>query len=288
MSRAARPSGFTLIELLVVIAVISVLMGLLLPAVQKVREAASRAKCSSNLKQIGLALHHYENVYHRLPPNRTSAATWAVLILPFVEQQNLYARWDLKRQYAEQLPVARETPVPIYFCPSRRGPDGPPRLSVSGDVNPGVPDSPHLPGALGDYAVSLDKSGHDATEETCPNMHGAFQRDEGFRFVDFTDGLTHTLLAGEKQVAMGFEGIGWGDCSLYDASFPTCSTRYVSRKVGLTTNPRDPGSKFGSRHTGVVMFCFADGRVQALRESIDPYTLELLGMRNDGLVTPDY
>jgi hypothetical protein len=119
-------------------------------------------------------------------------------------------------------------------------------------------------------------------------MHGPFQLGTGYRFADITDGLSNTLLVGEKHVAQGKEGIGWSDCSTYNGNFAKCSTRAASRGFPLTTNPHDTGWKFGSRHTGIVMFCFADGRVQRLSERIDPDTLELLGMRNDGQVIPDY
>jgi prepilin-type N-terminal cleavage/methylation domain-containing protein len=169
MRRGGRArQGFTLIELLVVIAVISILMGLLLPAVQKAREAAARVSCANNLKQIGLAMHHYENVYSEFPPSRLAEgrATWAVLILPFLEQDNLHRQWDLSQSYYRQPAPARESSVPGYFCPSRRTAADSPRLSVSGDVPSDGSDAQHYPGALGDYAVVVDPSGHDTVMDT--------------------------------------------------------------------------------------------------------------------------
>src|SRR5262245_18823736 len=128
---SARRRGFTLIELLVVIAIIGILIGLLLPAVQKVREAASRSKCANNLKQIGLAMHNHHSTYGNFPPGFTSRALvtdgdglgpgwgWGAYLLPYLEQDNLHRQIDFARDIAEpyhaQVRVAK---LPVFLCPS--------------------------------------------------------------------------------------------------------------------------------------------------------------------------
>src|SRR5262245_61561596 len=133
MLAADRRRGFTLIELLVVIAIIAILIGLLLPAVQKVREAAARTKCANNMKQLGLAANNYEGTYQRLPPSlfldvTPGAATppypfvihaWGPYYLPYIEQDNLYKQYDLKTPFVSPQNVAViSNKVSTFICPS--------------------------------------------------------------------------------------------------------------------------------------------------------------------------
>jgi prepilin-type processing-associated H-X9-DG protein len=119
-------------------------------------------------------------------------------------------------------------------------------------------------------------------------MTGPFQLGTGYRLAEFADGTSQTLLVGEKHVPIDKHGAGWWDCSTYNGDYHPCCTRAAGKQFPLTTNPRDTGWKFGSRHTGLVLFAFADGHVQSLRDGIDPTVLEWLGTRNGGEIIPEF
>ena len=292
-----RRRGFTLIELLVVIAIIAVLIGLLLPAVQKVREAAARIRCSNNLKQIGLALHMYNSDNERLPPSRTSDlhATWAVLILPYLEQDSLYQQWNLPDIYYNQTAVARLTPVRTYYCTSRRTPTTAPTVSVAGDVNDDPGPGPHTPGALGDYAANTGTDNCDGAD--CVGAYnGAFR--VGFdqfgsyigavALTEIADGLSNTFFVGEKNVPLNSFGIAPLDCSIYNGDYWLCSTRSAGPNFPLAKSTKDPSLSFGSYHSGICQFLLGDGSVRSVANSTDPNILGLLTNINDGQVVPNY
>jgi len=301
----SRRHGVTLIEVLVVVAIIGILVGLLLPAVQQVREAANRTQCANNLKEIGVAMHLYHDQHKHLPTDRknlTESPTWAWLILPNLEQGNIYKLWPENWSLPATPPGApidvalisktlTDAYVPTYFCPSRPRYGQVNNLTFS-QLNDQCLLAEGIEGAAGDYAASLGATGIDITTTTpsgpALEPNGAFQAIRGVRFAQITDGLSNTLLLGEKHVPPFAFGQFPLDCSIYDGHNPVCSTRGAGPLFPLATSRIDPGWKFGSAHPGLCQFVFADGSVHALVNSIDPVVLGLLAQRADGQATPDY
>jgi prepilin-type N-terminal cleavage/methylation domain-containing protein/prepilin-type processing-associated H-X9-DG protein len=282
-----RRPGFTLIELLVVIAIIGVLLGLLLPAVQKVRAAAARISCQNNLKQLGLAFHNHHDALGYFPtggwdwttpPNYVNGlpavgaqqqAGWGFQILPYIEGDNAWRGGGAPDDYSKAL-VAMAAVNKIFFCPARRSPQ---TVAYS---YPGYLGGATTTHALCDYAAS-NMEGTGVVRQYLPN-----------RFSDITDGTSQTLLLGDKRLNLAQLGQAQAD----DNEGYTCG--WNEDTIRWTNQAPQPdyfgapglygGKLFGSSHTGQFNVVFADGSVRALSYSISLNVFRCLGDKADGQV----
>jgi prepilin-type N-terminal cleavage/methylation domain-containing protein len=289
--------AFTLIELLVVIAIIAVLIGLLLPAVQKVREAANRMSCQNNLKQLGLAVHNYHDTNNKFPPSRIAdgnSVSWAVLLLPYIEQDNVYKQFEAVGLRFKQAPAtAREAQIKTYYCPSRRSP--PQICPVTEDNVSTVPTpGPRVSGSTADYAVNAGDRHNASGLGGMDASNGAFFRGDfgpKLGIASITDGTSNTLLIGEKHVRVGFFNIDRstnprsGDGSIFNTETVRSFVRLAGAGWPLTRFPQEVNQEsFGSYHPGVCQFVLADGSVRALANTTPGAVLQALATRAGGEV----
>jgi prepilin-type processing-associated H-X9-DG protein len=145
---------------------------------------------------------------------------------------------------------------------------------------------------VGDYAASIGTTGFDYTvvyPDSFPiPPNGVFRAAKGIRMADILDGLSNTLLVGEKHVRRGSETLHPWDCGIYDGHNVSCCTRAAGPAFPLARTANDPGWRFGSRHPGLCQFALCDGSVRTLASSLDPVILGLLAQCNDGVVIPEF
>jgi prepilin-type N-terminal cleavage/methylation domain-containing protein len=283
---ASRRSGFTLIELLVVIAIIAILIGLLLPAVQKVREAAARMSCSNNMKQIALGAHNYESANGKFPPglNTTSFVGVLAYLLPYVEQDNVYklipqnmmqqgyvGAWWGSISLGTNAPgiTAGRSRIKYYVCPSdpMNGNGGSPSTPVNGVFIGLVISGNTLTGYYNPNGGNAQLAGR-SNYIGCAGMFGDLYPYPGVYvgdlpttpprgFASVTDGTSNTWMFGE--CLGGDDGPGARDYALTWMGAGSLPTYW-----GLP----DPANwyTFGSKHTGVIQFAYGDGSVRSVKK----------------------
>jgi prepilin-type N-terminal cleavage/methylation domain-containing protein len=267
--------GFTLVELLVVIAIIGILIGLLLPAVQAAREAARRSQCTNNLKQMGLAVHNHELTFRAFPnggdhftsgrqlangrPASVPSQTWgwAYQILPWMEQENVWAELDNAK--------VRQAILPAYFCPSRRGP------TIYG----------------GSTLLDYGGNGGDGSEGDANHTGPIARFTTHLRPRDVQDGMSNTILIGEKYLNSNWrQGGTWGDNTGYYSGWGWDTIRFGRQQPRQDAPGEQTGTYdlFGSAHPGGFQAVLCDGSVRVLSYTVNNTVIRRLANRQDGQV----
>jgi prepilin-type N-terminal cleavage/methylation domain-containing protein/prepilin-type processing-associated H-X9-DG protein len=315
MQHGMRKHGYTMMELLVVLAILALLVALLLPAVQQAREAARSAQCRSQLKQLALALHQYHDTHNRLPaamysPLARNGWAWGAMLLPHIDQANLYAELDLNRRSLMDvagdpaaLPLLQAL-IPLYQCPSDAN---------WSQLNTERP----YPGLVAQQTVFLGRSNYKGCISGTGTSGGAFAitGDPSLGFRDITDGLSTTFLLGEAMSGVP-QGTDQSQCAAVWAGGEANQSISANRSVALDTffasggscmfqlqtgewaggpNRDEPSGGFGSRHPGGAHFAMCDGSVRFISEQIawseaedSTAAYNALGTRNGGEVLGEF
>ncbi|RLS24393.1 MAG: DUF1559 domain-containing protein [Planctomycetota bacterium] len=318
--------AFTLIELLVVIAIIATLIGLLLPAIQKVREAVSRLKCANNLKQIGLAIQNYHDVFNSFPPGGGGLVNpipispihgWGLYILPQLEQENLFKQYDWNRNwyntalntsgFSNQQVVQNK--IPTFQCPSTPRGETLTTYSIKAYL-PGIINASSGPS---DYSPFVDiqmnlitwlLQNNLITAGTFNNTNrfGVLQDSKPHRIGELIDGSSNTVMVGEDagrpdvyQLGKKTSGVnacaGWGDrenvIALNGIRLDPTSGKGFAWNGPVCVNAVN-GNEIYAFHTGGANSLFADARVVFLTTKLNIVTLCQLISFNDGQVVGDY
>ncbi len=307
--------GFNLIELLVVIAIIAVLIGLLLPAVQKVREAAHRLKCQNNLKQLALAMHHYHDANNRFPPGyqashdreahsnptalpKGTTFSGYVVLLPYFEQDNIRNKWILHDFRANTGLASKDAlatkVIKVLICPSAAGLPDPPIWTLTT-----APFAYGREWAFGSYLMNAGRRSYPEHVET---RDGVFWQNSVVRLLDITDGTANTFMVSERNAydpiatpLCGPSLCGWGFwCMPYggDVLFGSSGPLNYLLPANLWSLPEatqnalidDRVNAAGSEHPGGANFALCDGSVRFVSTGIPLITYQQLSTRAGGEV----
>lgn len=306
-----RQRGFTLIELLVVIAIIAILISLLLPAVQQAREAARRTQCKNNLKQIGLGLHNYHDVYGMFPAGAIygdDSYGWGTMILPYIDQANIYNAMSTNMSsqtpddYMDPIPAGKgltcadgtyplqlqpgvnDIALPVFLCPTNS------MSLTTSPIRPGVGDCAEGLGGFGrnDYKGCLGTGGG--------SMTGMFGKLSGVRTPtrvrDCLDGTSNTIAVGEGYTEQmraidGPTHPNVGDFSVWIGTNNQHQNVVAETRIGDVING-DQDDSFASEHIGGAQFVFGDGSVRFISENIDMVTFGNLGDKADGNIVGEF
>lgn len=304
--------AFTLIELLVVIAIIAILVALLLPAVQQAREAARRAQCKSNMKQIGIAIHNYLDVHTTLPLSTVRAVNrpnWRVFILPYMDEAPLYESLDLDAGefrslfFANTTDILRGKVVAGFVCPSSAF--EPTNASTSGTYNNqgnaqthdyvGIAGATPSPGGTGACAGGSYGSIY------CNN--GTLVPNTATRLAQLTDGTTNIMMVGEQSGAINDRDVSnnyYGGWSGSGGGVPPADTHWGTGNTAIRYRINDDAERAGSDqvwtgntvlnsfHTGGIHGLMADGAVRFIGDNIDFLTFRQLCVKDDGNELGDF